>query len=185
MSGKQKTDVAYTYSSKSHMHFRLIALCIFCLDWDQLGGPYGLFWGFSGFKQAGCLSFPLQPLCVPSSICFLQVLCSNVWFSTWWWLDISRCDNSIPVLLLLIMTNCQPLSLFLVFPGQPISFAKAWKICHNTGQIKETSTQRSNFWSFVRSSAFSLTSLCRSCHSHFKMTTGKKKIWCGRGKKSW
>lgn len=137
MSGKQKTDVAYTYSSKSHMHFRLIALCIFCLDWDQLGGPYGLFWGFSGFKQAGSLSFPLQPLCVPSSICFLQVLGSNVWFSTWWWLDISRCDNSIPVLLLLIMTNCQPLSLFLVFPGQPISFAKAWKICHNTGQIKK------------------------------------------------
>lgn len=74
---------------------------------------------------------------------------ADVWFSTWWWLDTSRCDDNVPVLLLLIMTNCQTLSLFLVFPGQLISIAKAWKICHNTGQIKETSGECSYFWTFV------------------------------------
>lgn len=40
-------------------------LCIFSLDWDQLGGPYGLFWGFCGFRQAGFLSFPLPPCVSP------------------------------------------------------------------------------------------------------------------------
>lgn len=53
--------------------------------------------------------------------------------STWWWFDTSRCEDNIPVLL----TNCQPLSLLLMFPQQLNFTAKAQKICHNTGQTEK------------------------------------------------
>lgn len=119
-SGKQKTAVGSTCASKSYMHCQPLrvaiaetTVCIVCLDWDQLGGLYGLFWGLPSERGAAFPSFLLHNLHVLSSSWFLQVLHSDVWFSTWWWFSTSRCDDNVPVLLLLVMTIA---NLFLCFP---------------------------------------------------------------------
>lgn len=105
---------------------------------SQLGPAGRPLWvmRFAPLETSSISWFPTPPPVCP--LFQLVLLHSDVWFSTWWWFDTSRCDDNIPVLLLLVMTNCQPLALFLMFPGQLNSTAKAWKICHNTGRIEET-----------------------------------------------
>lgn len=96
-----------------------------CLVWDELH--------FSVSYSATCASF------LPVGSC--RFLTSDVWFSTWWWYDTSRCEDNTPVLLLLVMTNCQPLPLFLMFPQQLNSTAKAQKIGHNAGKLRKSFTR--------------------------------------------
>lgn len=127
------------------------------LSWlGPAGQPLWAFLRFARLETSSISQFPTPHLHVLSSSWFLQVLHSDVWFSTWWWFDTSRCDDNIPVLLLLVMTNCQPLSLFLMVPGQLNSTAKAWKVCHNTGQIKETFRKAFLFLAFWKMVSFFL-----------------------------
>lgn len=110
----------------------------------------------------------------------LQVLHSDVWFSIWWWFGISRCDDNLPALLILVMTNC----LFLCFScsvgsltpmPKPESFAI---VLVRLRKLLRKSFLFLTFWKMISVILRPLTlPYGRSRSFHYKEIIGKQQIW--------